>query len=388
MSEHQYYEFRAVDRPLTDAELSFAEGQSTRADVSRWSFCNEYHYGEFRGDVHGLLRRGFDVHLHYANFGIRTVAFRLSAGLPLPKSVWKAYIDSGELEWIPDQKGPGGILSLSPFHEATTIDEISDPHEYMDDLVVVRERLLSGDLRAFYALWLCAAFDDQVDRRAVVEPPVPGGLANSLDLFGPLLEFFGLDPLLLVAASEGTPKAPEPVSIAVKCQDWVERQTSAEAKQWLRRFLTEDLHAVKAEVLTGIRKSSESSDWPTTSLGRKLEELLYRTDELRAEHEAKEKKKLAALAKRKAEEEERERQKRMKEMLKDPKAWLLKATKLVEQRSTSNYRAAADILADLREAIGGSKGETMSRTHAAELAKKYPTLNILKASLRQRQLLD
>ena len=92
MSEYQYVAFRAVDRPLTDAELKFANSQSTRAEISRWSFQNEYHYGDFHGDVNGLLRRGYDVHLHYANFGVRTVAFRLPAGLPFPKPLWSQYI--------------------------------------------------------------------------------------------------------------------------------------------------------------------------------------------------------------------------------------------------------------------------------------------------------
>ncbi|WP_145283326.1 hypothetical protein [Pirellulimonas nuda] len=77
MSEYQLIEFQAVDRPLTDRELAYAREQSTRAEISRWSFQNEYHFGDFHGDVNGMLRRGYDVHLHYANFGVRTVAFRL-----------------------------------------------------------------------------------------------------------------------------------------------------------------------------------------------------------------------------------------------------------------------------------------------------------------------
>lgn len=37
MSEYQYIQFRAVDRPLTDKELAYVEKQSTRAEISRWS---------------------------------------------------------------------------------------------------------------------------------------------------------------------------------------------------------------------------------------------------------------------------------------------------------------------------------------------------------------
>ena len=61
MSEYEYVVFQAVDRPLNDSQLKYAQRQSTRADVSRWSLSVEYHYSSFRGDVDGLLRRGYDV---------------------------------------------------------------------------------------------------------------------------------------------------------------------------------------------------------------------------------------------------------------------------------------------------------------------------------------
>ena len=78
----------------------------------------------------------------------------------------------------------------------------------------------------------------------------------------------------------------------------------------------------------------------------------------------------------------------MKEMVKAPKKWLGEAEKLVEARGTQNYKAAAEILADLREAVGGDEGEQMTRTHAAHLARRHPTLTHLKSSLRKRGLLE
>jgi hypothetical protein len=60
----------------------------------------------------------------------------------------------------------------------------------------------------------------------------------------------------------------------------------------------------------------------------------------------------------------------------------------VVANSTANYEAAAEILADLREAVGGDEGEKITRKHAAHLAKKHPTLNRLKSSLRKRGLLE
>ncbi len=388
MSEYQYVAFRAVDRPLTDKELKFAEQQSTRAEISRWSFENEYHFGNFRGNVNGLLQHGYDVYLHYANFGIRTVALRMPVGLPFPKSVWSQYLGFGELRWERDRKGHAGIVSLSPFREIDGIEEIWNPSEYMDDMVETRSRLIAGDLRALYVLWLCAAMDDQSVDPDEVEPPVPGGLAQTVDVFGPVLQFFGLDPLLLLAAAEGSPDAPEQPSHDQQSGEWVARLSDAESKRLLRRFVTEDANAVKAETIAAIRQGGGASDWPTASLGRSFQTLLDRTEEIRADHEAKEQKKREAAAKRKAAKKERERQNRMKEMVKDPQSWLRKASKLVDARGTANYKAAAEILADLREAVGGDDGEKITRKHAAHLAKKHPTLTHLKGSLRKRGLLE
>lgn len=388
MSEYQYVEFRALDRPLTEAELKFANAQSTRAEISRWSFQNEYHFGAFRGDVNGLLRRGYDVYLHYANFGVRTVAFRLPAGLPFPKPLWSQYIGIGELAHEKDRKGKACIVSLSPFHESGEIEEIWNPGEYMDDMVEVRRRLVAGDLRALYVLWLCAAMDDQSVSLDVVEPPLPGGLSQCVEAFGPLMEFFGLDPLILVAASEGSPDAPRQPKHDQQCREWVEQLSDVESKLLVRRFLTEDANAVKAEMTAAIQRVGGSSDWPTVSLGRSFQMLLERTELIRADHDAKQQKKREAAAKREAARKERERQDRMKEMIKEPKTWLHEATKLVDARGTVNYKAAAEILADLREAVGGAEGEKITRKHAAHLTKKYPTLTRLKSSLRKRGLLE
>ena len=299
MSEYQYIEFRAVDRPLTNAEVEFAKKQSSRAEISRWSFQNEYHFGDFRGNVNGLLRHGYDVHLHYSNYGIRTVAFRLPFGLPFPKRVWSQYCGIGELKYKQDRKGDACILSFSPYYDGGELEDIWDPDEYMDDMIEFRGRLIAGDLRALYVLWLCAALDDQPDSTCT-EPPVPGGLAECVELFGPFMDFFGLDPLMLIAASEGTPDAPEQQSDEQQYREWVESLSDAALKRLVHRFLAEDASVVKAETIATIQHGSAAAKWPTVSLGRSLQMLLNRTELIRAEHDAKEQKKQAAAAKRAA----------------------------------------------------------------------------------------
>ena len=93
-------------------------------------------------------------------------------------------------------------------------------------------------------------------------------------------------------------------------------------------------------------------------------------------------------AKQEAARAERARGDRMKEMLENPDKWLRESMRLVNLGGTSSYQAVAEILYDLREAIGGDKGDKIARRHAAKLVKAHPTLNRLKSLLRKRGLLE
>jgi hypothetical protein len=388
MSEYQFIEFRAVDRPLNDKQLAFAERQSSRAEVSRRSLKVEYHYSDFRGDIDGLLRNGFDVFLHYANYGVRAIRLRLPDGLPFEKNVWSEFVDDDRLMWSKDPKGKGGILSLCPYHESGELDEVREFDEYVDAAVHVRESLIAGDLRALYLLWLCAADDDYNDPDETIEPPVPHGMAELPRPCENLLTFFGLDTLLLKAAGEGVENAPTRVSQDKILEDWVVSLNAQQAKSLLTRFLVEDSQSVKADMIAKIRAAQSPIAWATTEKKRTFNQLLETCKALRAGENIIRQREAAAKAKREAAKAEKERQARMKEMVASPAKWLKEAEKLADARGTDNYKAAADILADLREAIGGEEGDKITRRQAAHLAKKYPTLNQLKSSLRKRGLLE
>ncbi len=68
MSEYQYYEFLAMDRPLTADELDELRALSTRATITSVSFTNEYNWGYFKGDPHKLMERYFDAHVYVAKW--------------------------------------------------------------------------------------------------------------------------------------------------------------------------------------------------------------------------------------------------------------------------------------------------------------------------------
>ena len=398
MSEHQYIEFRAVDRPLTDEEMAYAEQQSTRAEISRWCFSNEYHYGSFRGNVDGMLRRGYDVFLKYANYGTRTLKIRLPAGLPFEKKLWSQFIDGEILNWDPDSKGMAGTLVLEPCFEP--MDSFWEFDDCLNEVVAVRERLISGDLRALYLLWLCVAGDENFDPTETVEPPVPLGLLDFDLELECLFDFFNIDPLLVNAAANiplargkkhKKTQTPAIGSPAERLKPWLKSLSVKQAKEHLQELLVGDTSAFKAEILAAVAKdraNANKSDWPTVELKRTFQELMEQTDILREEFIANEEKREAAKAKRDAAKAVKEREKRLAEMVKDPQKWLTESERLVEERGRSSYKLAAEILADLKEAIGGAKGKAIARKHAAHLTSKHPTLTQLQGSLRKHGVLD
>ena len=203
-----------------------------------------------------------------------------------------------------------------------------------------------------------------------------------------LLTFFGLDTLMLKAAADGVDYAPAHLSQDKILEDWAWSLSVERSKSLLTRFLVEDSQVVKVETLAEIRDAQSPITWPTSEKRRTFRQLLERCEVLRTAENAIHKRKAEAEAKREAAKAEKERQARMKEMVASPATWLTKAEKLADARGTDNYKAAAEILADLREAVGGEEGDKIARRHAAHLAKKHPTLNQLKSSLRKRGLLE
>jgi hypothetical protein len=135
------------------------------ASSCAWSFDNEYQYGDFGGNAIEMLRRGYDLHLHYANFGVRTLLIRLPHGLPNPRAV-EPYYDAEAIQFIKDKKGPGGVLAIEPCFEPDALEELWDIDDLLDCLAPLRGEILAGDLRPLYLahlgfthspLWLLGA---------------------------------------------------------------------------------------------------------------------------------------------------------------------------------------------------------------------------------------
>lgn len=81
VSEYQYYEFLAVDRPLDDSQMNELRALSTRARITATSFVNTYEWGDFRGDPRTLMEKYFDAFFYIANWETHRLMIRLPARL-------------------------------------------------------------------------------------------------------------------------------------------------------------------------------------------------------------------------------------------------------------------------------------------------------------------
>jgi hypothetical protein len=274
VSEYQYYEFVALDRPLTPAEMAELRSISTRAQITPTRFFNEYHWGDLKADSTELLARYFDVHVYFANWGSRRLMFRL----PRPA------VDLDDLRACV----PGSPVTLTVTEHHVVLDlwsETEEPEEeeWFEDgqllasLPPLRAELLRGDRRVAYLAWLLAVQAGELDPDTP-EPRVPHGLDAPSGSLAALTGFLRVDSDLLAAAAEeaGVKDAGE----LDRFRSWVERLPAREQQQWLLRAADNLDLAVGSALLGEFRRAHPPV---AAEQGRTVAQLLARAEERRAE---------------------------------------------------------------------------------------------------------
>jgi hypothetical protein len=272
MSEYQWVHFLAIDSPLSDDQLEFMQDQSSRASINRWSFTNEYSYGDFHGDAEAMLKNGYDVHLHFASYGIRTLQFRLPQ-LPCESAAFKLYAIEDELTWQKDRRGDAGILTVCPEGDAGTWESyLPDVDSMLERIAPVREMLIRGDLRPLYLFWLATCYEEDQ-----MEPPVPAGLGEMGDVAEAIAEFFEIPDNVIQTAVAGSGPAPQTADTDQVIRKWLGRQKKAELLEISHRLLTGDLSA-RLAVLNQIHQHEKRPNWPVSPASRTFGQLRQATD--------------------------------------------------------------------------------------------------------------
>jgi len=201
MSEYQYYEFAAIERPLTRAKMAHLRAVSTRAEITPSGFVNHYEWGNLKADPADWMQRYFDAFVYTANWCSCQLALRLPLSTFRKKELEPFAIrhaltieaDDGYwfINWLLDQSENDDRFATE------------DGSGWMGRLAPLRDELLRGDLRPLYLGWLAAAARGELGDDTL-EPEVPPGLAELSPPQQALADFLEIDPDMLAAAMAGS----------------------------------------------------------------------------------------------------------------------------------------------------------------------------------------
>ncbi|MEY9888038.1 hypothetical protein ABIA35_002725 [Catenulispora sp. MAP12-49] len=354
MSEYQYYEFLTLDRPLTDDEYEQVRALSTRAEITRTRFVNEYQWGDFRGDPSGLMDLYYDAHLYFANWGTRILMLRLPLSW-LDLDTAAEYCNDGTFS--ARRSGKNIVL------EFQSQDESGDDWGYeipgsLGLFASIRNELCAGDLRPLYLAWLAGVsyildeYKDDLSDGAQeddygIEPPVPAGLAQLTAPQRALADFLRVDQDLLKAAAEASaPIVDKPAADQDAALDsWISGLTKKQKDDALRRLLSDDHTRARKEVLRSLQPRAPK---PST-LRRKMSSLMAAAASQAEIREAEQQRELERQRELREQEAQRQRESRLA-MLADrgERPWADVAD-LIAAKKPNSYDAAVRLLIDLAE---------------------------------------
>lgn len=384
MSEYQYYEFRAVDRPLGEREMTELRDLSTRAEITPTGFVNTYNWGNFRGDPYELMEKYFDAFVYVANWGQHRFMLRVP----------RRFLDTKAASVY----RTGEELSLKVKGEHVLIEFVSDTEEpegwvegegWLPSMITLRADLLRGDLRCLYLSWLACLWTEELDDDAP-EPPVPPGMRELSAPLSALAEFLRLDADLLEVASEASAGDAPPGPSPEELEEWIKGLPDSEKTAMLLQLAREEPIYARAELLKRFREASAlehpQEAGERESGGRTVGELLAA-----AEKRAEERRRIAAerAAKEKARREREEALARAKHLddlaQREGEAWR-EVEELIGVRRQKEYDQAVTLVTDLREVAAMAGNERQAEARIRQLCERHARKATLLERLRKAGL--
>jgi len=378
MSEYQYYEFRAIDRALTDRQMHELRAISTRADISRTSFSNHYTFGDLKPSARDLLVKYFDASLYFANWLFLEVAFRYPKGAVDLRRL-RRYAAGHTVEVR--SSGPDVVVAISVESDGESFDTADDATGWLASLMTLRAEIASGDDRALYLGWLfdvqCGEIEDDV-----VEPARPEGLGHLNPALDSFIDIVGIDRDLVTVAAEGLPP-PAPSFAAGDIHAWLAGLRTSEHLTLLARVARGDA-MVGAELTRRFRQHTQGHAAPVS---------LRTAGELRARAEAiAERRRKAALEREARDRAARDREAKilrdryLTHLAKQERDAWRRVDAHIGTRRPADYAAAVALLVDLRDVSERQGRGALFAKRIGTLRQAHATKPSLLARLRKAGL--
>jgi hypothetical protein len=369
MSEYQYYEFQAIDRPLTEEEQQAVAQLSSRVEPHPWRAVFVYNYGDFHGDPEKVLARYYDAMLYITNWGSRRLMFRFPRSI-LDLEEVRAYCRPPIVEDYISCSTVGEYIILNVEFRDETGGGWVEGEGWLPAMIGLRDDILRGDYRALYLAWLKTP-EVEALRDSVVEPPVPPGLSRLSPSLRSFVEFFGIDECLVQVAAETSSNR------KAASDDWLQEAIARLPREECDVFL---LRLARGEPLLSVELSRrlgeiapvlEPEQRPRRTVGqllKKAEERWEREQRRQAEEaEARRIRELEALAQRQAQ------------------TW--REIEILIHRSQSKaYQEVAELLVKLREVAVYQSQEVAFQERLNSIYERYKNRHSLLSRLREAGL--
>ncbi len=343
MSEYQYYEFQAIDKPLSEKDIESLSNFSSRARITPTSFVNEYNYGDFRGNPLKLMEKHFDAFLYVANWGTRWFMLRVPRKL-IDIDMARQYCigDSATIH----EKGESLIFE---FISETEYSEWEEGEGWLSSLISLRSDILNGDYRGLYLAWLfCAQMYEFGGNEP--EPLVPPNLGDLNAPLNSFVNFMRIDPDLVTVASKNSVSKDPQAQNQKALKSWIRNLSVNEKDSILFRLIKDNNPHLGAELMQQFRKGiSVDNDDAEGIMPRSTEDLMKDAEAYTAERKrkiAEQKAKTHACRKR---EKALAREKYFNDLAKrEGKIWKAVET-LIRTKRPADYDEAVTLLVDLRD---------------------------------------
>jgi hypothetical protein len=229
MSEYQYYEFQAVDRPLTAEEQQAVSKLSSRVEAHPRRAVFVYHYSDLRANAKELLANYYDAMFYIANWGTTRLLFRFPRHLVDVKQIEPYCIEEHiTCEIMNDYV----VLEMRWDVEDGYYDWV-EGEGCLDGLISLRDDILRQDYRVLYLAWLAILHTWEIDEENL-EPPVPPGLQQLTPALRKFMEAFHLDEALVKVAAAVSSSTQ--VITAAQLRQRITALSRAECDEWLLRL--------------------------------------------------------------------------------------------------------------------------------------------------------
>ncbi|WOB68266.1 hypothetical protein [Microcystis aeruginosa] len=372
MSEYQYYEFQAIDRPLTQEERAAICELSSRVKPTATTASFNYSYGNFRGDPKQVLARYFDIMYYITNWGTQQLMFRFPTSLINRETIELYCIDNYiSLSFA----GDWAILDWE-FSQEEGFNDWIEGEGILSELIGLRQEILQQDYRGLYLAWLKAIdlSEGYIDiDKTQLEPPLPPGLGQLSAAQKAFTEIFELDEHLLNVTCASSGKL-----TTISEQTWQQAisQLSASERQDFLLRLAKGEHNLSAKLkqkLSQLIPTSAASNQPR----RTIQELL--------EAAAEEGKK---AEKRRQQEAEAKRIEELQTLAKREAQVWQQVESLIQKAQSKSYDEAVKLLVKLRDLAEYQNRLPVFQERLNRIYEQYSNRSGLKRRLQEVGLTD